>query len=91
MSRIRRDYRHPPGFPKSHHVFPQRFAREFRQLGIDVNDPRYGAWWEASSHLRNAAHYNTRWEQFFRGKPTADQAQQFARQLASDYGLILNF
>src|SRR5262249_12050456 len=42
----------------AHHVFPQQFAREFREAGIDIQDPRFGAWWEKSSHLKNAERYN---------------------------------
>ena len=81
-----------PEGAQAHHVFPQRFADRFRQLGVDVNDPHYGAWWEASDHLRNAAQYNARWVEFFaRPNPSLEQAIQFAQELAGQYGLTLGF
>jgi len=81
-----------PSTAHAHHVFPKKFARRFHRLGIDVNDPRYGAWWETKSHLRSAAQYNARWDEFFRRpNPSAEGARQFARELAGEYGLTLHF
>jgi hypothetical protein len=53
----------------AHHVFPQEFEDEFRNAGINIHDPKYGAWWEQSSHLKNAVKYNERWKTFRNRSP----------------------
>ncbi len=75
----------------AHHVFPQQFAKEFRQVGINVHDPKYGAWWEQSSHLKNAAQYNRLWEKFLERTPTLEQILQYGRHLAGEYGFQVNY
>jgi RHS repeat-associated protein len=75
----------------AHHVFPHKFRRQFSRLGIDVNDPRFGAWWEAGDHLSNARAYNTAWEQFLGTRPTIDQVMEFGKNLAAQYGLDISF
>jgi hypothetical protein len=75
----------------AHHVFPQEFVKEFRQAGINVQDPKFGAWWEQSSHLKNAVKYNMRWKAFLGGSPTLEQILQYGRDLGGEYGFKVNF
>jgi len=75
----------------AHHVFPQKLANVFEELGIDVQDPRFGAWWERTSHLKNADRYTKRWVRFLTERPTVEQVYQFARELAHEYGFQINF
>jgi RHS repeat-associated protein len=77
----------------AHHVLPIRFGRQFANAGLDVNDGRYGAWWKAQDHLRNAKGYNEQWATFFRQNPnpSSDQVLQFGRDLAATYGLKILF
>jgi hypothetical protein len=49
----------------AHHVFPQKFAAAFAALGISINDPRFGAWWEGVAHAENSLVYNRQWTAFF--------------------------
>lgn len=64
----------------AHHVFPKAFKELFADLlGIDVN--RYGAWWPADDHLKNAPQYNEVWRKFFREDPTVRGAWRTARRL----------
>jgi hypothetical protein len=81
-----------PGNADAHHVFPQKFVENFGELGIDIHDPRYGAWWDSAAHAQNSAAYNQEWAGFFRqtGRSAAD-AMQFASDLADRYGYSLNF
>jgi hypothetical protein len=51
----------------AHHVLPQKHAKRFGELGFNVQDPRFGVWWERTSHLKNANRYNAQWEEFLRG------------------------
>ncbi len=64
----------------AHHVFPKAFEDLFRDLlGIDVN--RYGAWWEADDHLKNAYKYNVAFARFLERHPTTAGAFALARRL----------
>jgi hypothetical protein len=76
---------------QAHHVFPQKFARDFEQLGINVHDPRFGAWWDAVEHGKHSRAYNDAWDEFFQGNPSQQGALDFARKLATDYGYGVNF
>jgi hypothetical protein len=80
-----------PGGAQAHHVFPQKFLREFERLGINVHDPRFGAWWSTAEHARHSAKYNDAWGRFFRGDPTPSGAIDQARQLSGQYGYGVNF
>jgi hypothetical protein len=75
----------------AHHVFPQKLAEKFQKAGINVHDPRFGAWWERSSHLKNAGAYTKRWEEFFLKNPTVEQILQHGRDLAGEYGFRVHF
>jgi RHS repeat-associated protein len=76
---------------QAHHVFPQKFAERFEKLGINVHDPRFGAWWDAVDHGKHSRAYNDAWDEFFRGNPSQQGALDFARKLATDYGYRVNF
>lgn len=75
----------------AHHVFPRQLAKRFQGLGINIHDPKFGAWWEQSTHLKNAAAYTQRWVKFFDGRPTVEQVLQFGRDLAGEYGFQVNY
>jgi len=75
----------------AHHVFPKALAKEFQKVGINVHDPRFGAWWARSSHLKNSAEYLKRWRDFLRPEPTFEQILQFGRELGGKYGFQVNF
>jgi len=81
----------PSAAAEAHHVFPQagEFARNFSRAGIDVHDPKFGAWWTRPNHQQKAKDYNERWRQFFSTtrNPTRDQILDYGRQLAKEYGL----
>jgi RHS repeat-associated protein len=81
-----------PSGSHAHHVLPQKFGRAFERAGINVNDPRFGAWWEAGGHLQNATRYNREWQQFLRGgQRSADDILQFGRDISGRYGLEIFF
>ncbi len=80
-----------PANSQAHHVFPQKFARRFKDLGIDIHDPKFGAWWESSSHLKNAKNYNQEWNTFFEGSPTKEGAYDFGKKLMKKYNVPINF
>ena len=57
-----------PSEAQAHHVFPVRFGKEFRQVGIEPNN--YGAWWATDAHRSNSNAYNKAWQLFFRTHQT---------------------
>jgi hypothetical protein len=75
----------------AHHVFPQKLAVEFQKVGINVHDPRFGAWWEKSSHLKNAAAYTRLWERYMVESHTVDEIFKFGKQLAGEYEFEVHF
>lgn len=75
----------------AHHVFPKMLAKEFQKVGINVHDPRFGAWWERASHLKNSAEYLRQWEEFLRPGRTYEQILQFGKKLGDKYGFQVNF
>lgn len=82
-----------PAAAHAHHMFPVKHGDKFAAAGIDVNDPRYGAWWGATSHLQNARGYNEAWGQFLDSPTprTADEIYGFGKELAGRYGLTVNY
>jgi hypothetical protein len=75
----------------AHHVFPQSLADKFEKVGINVHDPRFGAWWDRASHLKNSYQYNLRWGRLLADNPSRAQILQFGRALANEYGFQINY
>lgn len=80
-----------PADAQAHHVFPQEFRERFKDLGINIDDPQYGSWWEASDHRLNAYDYNSAWRNFLRRHPTQNEALDFGRSLMSNFGIPVNY
>ena len=76
---------------QAHHIFPKKFEKYFNQVGINIHDSKYGAWWETKTHGKKSYEYNQEWMKILRGKPTIDDIMNKARELAKEYGYKLNF
>lgn len=61
----------------AHHVFPYKFKDFFKKADIDVNDPNFGVWEEASVHRKNAYKYNEEWDKFRQTNPNASKEDVF--------------
>ena len=71
----------------AHHIYPYSMAEDFWQIGIDVNKPQYGAWWESNNHRQNSYEYNLWWKAFFSiSGVTAGDACALAEFLAELFG-----
>jgi hypothetical protein len=77
----------------AHHVFPQKLANYFKRAGINIHDPRYGAWWETKAHQQAGFAYNAQWGKFFERSrsPSTEQILQFGREISASYGLRVGF
>jgi hypothetical protein len=80
-----------PEGAQAHHVLPQKFAAAFQKAGLNIHDPKFGAWWDAASHAKNSAAYNERWQQFLGTNPTADRIVKFAKDISGKYGYQTHF
>jgi hypothetical protein len=80
-----------PDDAHAHHAFPKSLAEQFEKAGINVHDPRFGAWWDRASHLKNSYEYTQLWRDFLSRKPTREQILQFGRELANKYGFQINY
>jgi hypothetical protein len=85
--------RQEPPDSHAHHVFPKMFHEILRKKGINVHDPRYGAWWGRQEHLQKSAQYNEDWRIFIdkHPEPTQEQIFDFARAMANKYGFQIYF
>ncbi|MCL2072650.1 MAG: hypothetical protein FWH18_01915, partial [Marinilabiliaceae bacterium] len=80
-----------PAKSQAHHIFPKKHAPDFFKAGININNPKYGVWWETTSHLKNASSYNAAWGEFLLKDRTPSEILNFGRQLMSEYGFIVGF
>ncbi len=70
----------------AHHIFPQTFRDRFSKIGIDVDNPQYGAWVDSREHSWFSYEYNQEWVAFFGDNPTRAGAMELAKGLAGKYG-----
>ena len=75
----------------AHHIFPQKFIDKFSETSINVNNPKYGSWWPAKDHLKNAYNYNKVWKEFLKEKPSISKILDKGTKMAKEYGLKINF
>ncbi len=82
-----------PKGAQAHHIFPVKFEARFGQVGINIHNPKYGAWWAADAHRRSASLYNRTFSEYLRANrsATAEQILDFGRELARRYGLDVFF
>ena len=76
---------------QAHHVFPKKFRTQFHELGINIDDPRFGSWWETGAHQKNSYSYGKIWDEFLENNHSPEEIFQKARELSNKYGFILNF
>ena len=70
---------------EAHHVLPRTLESKFARLGINIHDPRFGAWVEANYHKRTAYAYNKVWRKFLNGDHTQEDVINFARKISKEY------
>ncbi|MEP6850585.1 MAG: RHS repeat-associated core domain-containing protein [Acidobacteriota bacterium] len=80
-----------PADAQAHHVFAQKFRPRFEDVGINIDDPRFGSWWETASHQSNGYQYNLEWERFLRTNPTQNEILNFGQEITGRYGLVINY
>lgn len=83
----------PPKTTHAHHVFPQKLTNLFKAKGIDVNDPKYLAWWDKAGHqaAHGAGKYNSEWKQFLTKNPSLEQILAKGKKIMNDYGVGIYF
>jgi RHS repeat-associated protein len=75
----------------AHHVLPQQFEKQFMDAGINIHDPVFGSWVDASTHRGWSYAYNQRWSEFLDTKRTREEILNFARDLAKEYKFDVHF
>ena len=78
---------------EAHHVFPVKYEAKFKELGINIHDPQYGAWVDPSLHRHWSYAYNQEWNSFFNSEiaPSKEGAFALAKQLSEKYGFVIYF
>ena len=76
---------------EAHHMLPQALRARFDKLklGINIDDPRWGTWWEKSKHQTNSSAWRKAWDDWLDDakNPTLKQVEDQAAYLASAFGL----
>ena len=78
----------------AHHTLPVRFESKFNEIGININDPKYGEWVEQSKHRKSARQYNSKWQAFFETyknenrTPSQDDVMNYLHKLNEPYNDI---
>ena len=74
----------------AHHIFPQGFREKFDFKHIDIDNPKYGIWLDASIHRKGAYAYNEAWEGVIKNIKGIDDALEYASQFMKDiYKIII--
>jgi hypothetical protein len=76
---------------EAHHVLPQEFAEKFADAGINIHDPVFGSWVDATAHRGWSYTYNQQWKEFLAQKRTREEILNFARDLAKEYKFDVHF
>jgi hypothetical protein len=83
-----------PTNAQAHHIFPQQaeLAKYFKNKGIDINDPKFGAWW-GDGHQKYAKEYNRKWQEWIdtNSKASRQDVLEQGREMAKEYNLQINF
>lgn len=71
---------------------PEALEKEFSELGVNVHDPRWGAWVEGTlpgTHQNWSWEYNELWRQWLEDYPEAtfEQIIAKAQEMAAKYGI----
>lgn len=84
----------PPGMQnaQAHHMLPEALEKEFNRLGINVHDPRWGAWVEGTppgTHQNWSYEYNQIWREWLdkNREATLEQIIAQAQRMAAKYGI----
>ncbi len=78
---------------QAHHIFPRQFAAQFNRIlaqsGMNINNPMFGMWLEASEHYAiHGAGYNAAWEAILSDPQTALQLIENAIKLGFEFGMF---
>jgi len=83
----------PSANAQAHHVFPQKFKSKFDDMGLNINDPRYGTWWDTPNHQKYAKEYNKAWEEFFENSSIINKESilEYGKEVMCSFGRRVNY
>jgi len=73
----------------AHHMLSQaeKLAEQFSKAGLNIHDPKFGAFWDRATHQGLSSQFNADWTAFLSKDRTAEQIQKYARVLAVRYDI----
>jgi hypothetical protein len=77
---------------QAHHIFPQKFRKNFMErFKINIDDPKYLTWIDSDVHrqIHKGGGYNAEWIKFFGEKKT--NFLEVAKELAQENNFIIRF
>jgi 23S rRNA G2445 N2-methylase RlmL len=75
----------------AHHLFPQKFRPEFKEIDIVIDNPEYGIWMKQSLHRKYAKAYNKLWKRVLdAGLVNNNNAMMFAKEFMLEaYDIVI--
>jgi RHS repeat-associated protein len=78
--------------PQAHHMLQQALEARFKKLGINIHDPKWGAWVEGAppgSHQKWTSAYQREWGTWLDNNPnsTIEDIENQASYMAQEYGI----
>ncbi len=91
--KLAKDTGQNPSNADAHHNLPVQFSNFFDSKGINLNNTTFGSWVDRVQHSGMSNEFNQDWASYIRNNSTAstEEILNFARDLASKYGVDANF
>ncbi|MCR5270737.1 MAG: hypothetical protein K6D91_06935 [Prevotella sp.] len=70
---------------EAHHTLPQKFRKQFEELGINIDDPGNVVWRETKEHRKNSYSLSKDWQNFMETKRTRKQVMKKRDELEKKY------
>ena len=70
---------------EAHHTLPQKHREQFKQLGINIDEPGNVVWRETKNHRKNNSKLTREWDDFMETKPTKKQIMNKRDELEKKY------
>ena len=70
---------------EAHHTLPQKWRKQFEELGINIDEPGNVVWRETKGHRKNSSSLSKDWKSFMETKHTKKQVMKKRDELEKKY------
>ena len=69
---------------EAHHTLPQKYRKDFKKLGINIDEPGNVVWRKSEGHKAKSAEHTKAWDKFFRNPQNKNCTKEQVLQLRDD-------